>query len=100
MGAVCVVGRFKVLCLDVTGKTQHFVPKQRVYSRYTDFCDNEGLSSESQQELTTMLKKDPGISDGQRTPAGESSQVRCYEGVLLDEGRRKCSPTTKYRFKV
>lgn len=77
------IGRFKALCLDITGQSEHFVPKEKVFSSYKQFCQDEGLAAETQTELTKTLKQDPRIRDTRRTPPGADKQKRCYGGVLL-----------------
>lgn len=82
------IGRFKALQLRVTGDSGHWIPKQDAYSEYTAFCNEEGLSAESQTQFTQTLKGDPNITDAKRTPPGESAQVGAYVGVQMegDEG--------------
>lgn len=79
------IGRFKALNLNVSGSGDDFEPKQKVYSAYTAFCEEEGLSAESQRKFTRTLKGDPKITDGDRTPSGQSSQTSCYVGVQFRE---------------
>jgi P4 family phage/plasmid primase-like protien len=80
------IGRFKVTVLNVTGDhAEDFIPKEKVYSAYTQFCNDRGLAKEERQNLTRTLKRDSRISDAQRTPPGHSGQVRCYTGFQLDE---------------
>ncbi len=80
------IGRFKVTALDVTGDhAEDFIPKEKVFSAYTQFCNDRGLAKEEKQSLTRTLKQDSKISDAQRTPPGHSGQVRCYTGFQLDE---------------
>ncbi|WP_251980324.1 phage/plasmid primase, P4 family [Salinibacter ruber] len=82
------IGKFKVRCLDVTGRhdTDEEV-KDEVFDAYTAFCEENGLSAESQSKLTLVLKRDPKIGDADRTPPGWNHQTDCYTGVqLLSEG--------------
>ncbi|CBH22707.1 conserved hypothetical protein containing phage/plasmid primase P4, C-terminal domain (plasmid) [Salinibacter ruber M8] len=80
------IGRFKVTALDVTGDhAEDFIPKEKVFSAYTQFCNDRGLAKEDQNSLTRTLTQDPKIADAQRTPPGHSRQVRCYTGFRLDE---------------
>jgi len=77
------IGRFKASAIEVTGDKQDFEPKEDVYTAYTSFCQDQGLSTDSQQKMTRTLKRDPRVSDGQRTPTPGGSQVRCYVGLKL-----------------
>lgn len=77
------VGRFKATALNVTGDAGDVEAKQDVYTAYAAYCEEHGLSTETQQGLTRTLKRDPRIEDGQRTPPGYSSQTRCYVGLEL-----------------
>ncbi|MCS4139635.1 P4 family phage/plasmid primase-like protein [Salinibacter ruber] len=80
------IGRFKVTALNVTGDhAEDFIPKEKVFSAYTQFCNDRGLAKEDQNSLTRSLTQDPKIADAQRTPPGHSRQVRCYTGFQLDE---------------
>jgi putative DNA primase/helicase len=79
------IGRFKAAALNITGDSGDVEPKDRVHSVYSQFCQDHGLSTESKRELTRMLKRDPRITDGHRTPPGHSGQVRCYIGAEIDE---------------
>lgn len=79
------IGRFKAAALNVTGDPGDTVAKERAFDAYTQFCRDHGLSTETKQQLTRTLKRDPRVSDGHRTPTGESGQVRCYIGVEVDE---------------
>jgi putative DNA primase/helicase len=80
------IGRFKALRLNVTGNhREDFEPKKKVYSAYTAFCEEKGLSSASQRKFTRTLKGDPNIEDADRTPPGANSQISCYTGVKLPE---------------
>lgn len=79
------IGRFKALALNVTGNPEHVEAKQDVFSTYAQFCEDRGLSAESQRKLTSTLKGDPRITDGKRTPQPHGDQVRCYIGVQLPE---------------
>jgi len=80
------IGRFKASALKVTGDSADIAVKENAFSAYTAFCQNQGLSTETQQELTRTLKRDPKITDAHRTPQGWSNQTRCYVGVQLREG--------------
>lgn len=75
------IGRFKAAMLDVTGDNGDIEVKDRLYSFYSEFCEENGLSQEGKQTLTSTLKKDPKIDDAQRTPRGAPKQFRCYTGV-------------------
>jgi len=79
------IGRFKSACLQVTGDSDDFEVKDRVYSFYAEFCDDQGLGQEDKQGLTQTLTKDPKIGQAQRTPRGASKQYRCYTGVQLND---------------
>ena len=78
------IGRFKAAKLSVTGKDEDIEVKDRLYSLYSEFCDEQGLSQEGKQTLTQTLKKDPKIDDAKRTPRGASKQFRCYVGVKYE----------------
>jgi len=77
------IGRFKASALKVTGNSQDVEAKQDVYTTYTEFCQQQGLSTETQQELTRTLKRDPRITDAKRTPESWDTQTRCYVGVQI-----------------
>jgi len=77
------IGRFKASVLEITGDSEDVAAKQDVYTAYTEFCQDQGLSTETQQELTRTLKRDPRITDAKRTPAGWDTQTRCYVGVQI-----------------
>ena len=80
------IGRFKATALDVTGDhAEDFIPKEKAYSAYTQFCNDRGLAKKEKPTLTRTLKQDSRIADAQRTPPGYSKQVRCYTGFQLDE---------------
>lgn len=80
------VGRFKAAAVNVTGDHENDVEaKEAVYSAYTTFCQDQGLSTETQQSLTRTLKRDPRISDAKRTPAYADNQCRCYTGIQVRE---------------
>jgi putative DNA primase/helicase len=80
------IGRFKATALNITGDhSEDFIPKEKAYSAYTQFCNDRGLAKEEKPTLTRTLKQDSRISDAQRTPPGYSKQVRCYTGFQLDE---------------
>jgi len=80
------IGRFKASALKVTGDSSDVAVKEDVFSAYTAFCEDQGLSTETQQELTRTLKRDPYVTDAHRTPPGWSKQTRCYVGVQLRDG--------------
>jgi len=80
------IGRFKAAALEITGDQESDVEaKEAVYSAYTSFCKDQGLSTETQQSVTRTLKRDPRISDAKRTPVYADSQTRCYIGVQIHE---------------
>jgi len=80
------IGRFKATALNITGDhSEDFIPKEKAYSAYTQFCNDRGLAKEEKPTLTRTLKQDSRIADAQRTPPGYSKQVRCYTGFQLDE---------------
>ena len=79
------IGQFKIRALNVTGHPHDHEAKETVYRAYTEFCLERGLSTESQKQLTNVLKRDPRIGQGHRTPEGWSTQTRCYIGVQLPE---------------
>ena len=81
------IGRFKAACLNVTGDSDDLEPKGDLFSAYTDFCRRNGLSTDTQQELTRTLKRDPRVSDAHRTPAPGEGQTRCYVGLSLQKDR-------------
>jgi len=78
------IGQFKAAKLRVTGDSEDVEPKQRVHSAYTAFCKENGLSAETQDQLTRSLKSDPQITDGKRTPEEGGSQVRSFVGVQIE----------------
>jgi len=81
------IGRFKTAALEITGNHDGDVEtKEAVYSAYTTFCQEQGLSTESQQSLTRTLKRDPRISDAKRTPEYADTQTRCYTGIQIRKG--------------
>jgi P4 family phage/plasmid primase-like protien len=77
------IGRFKASVLKITGESDDVAAKQDVYTAYTQFCQDQGLSTETQQELTRTLKRDPRIMDAKRTPSGWDTQTRCYVGMQI-----------------
>jgi putative DNA primase/helicase len=77
------IGQFKIRRLNVTGHSQDIEAKQDVYRAYTDFCMENGLPTETQQKLTRVLKRDPRIGQGKRTPANWDTRTKCYIGVQL-----------------
>ncbi|WP_208425610.1 phage/plasmid primase, P4 family [Salinibacter sp.] len=84
------IGRFKVRCLDVTGRHDQDVEvKDEVFTAYRAFCEENGLSAESQSQLTRVLKRDPKIDDGDRTPPDWDQQKDCYTGVRLKPEERE-----------
>jgi len=82
------IGKFKVQRLNVTGRHDRDEEvKDEVFNAYTAFCEENGLSAESQSQLTRVLKRDPKIGDAERTPPGLDRQKYCYTGIkLLSEG--------------
>lgn len=70
--------------MEVTGDTDDVVSKKDAYTAYSKFCEQQGLSTESKQELTRILKRDPQITDKHRTPVPGEGQTRCYVGVRID----------------
>jgi len=83
------IGKFKVRCLNVTGRDGDAVAKEDLYSTYGKFCIENGLAAESQQKLTRVLKRDPKIGDADRTPPGWDQQTSCYTGVQVSEGEKE-----------
>lgn len=80
------IGRFKAAALDVTGDHDNDVEtKEATFTAYTEFCQSKGLSTETQQQLTSRLKEDSRIRDGKRTPSYADSQARCYTGIQIRE---------------
>jgi P4 family phage/plasmid primase-like protien len=77
------IGQFKIRYLEVTGRNGDAEAKQDVYQAYSEFCMENGLTTESQQKLTRVLKRDPRIGQAKRTPAGWDKQTKCYVGVQL-----------------
>lgn len=78
------IGRFKAAALKVTGNQEDDVEaKEAVFTAYTEFCQDQGLSTETQQNLTRQLKRDPRISDAKRTPSYADTQCRCYTGIQI-----------------
>lgn len=86
------IGRFKIQCLNVTGHSEDVQAKQDVYRTYTDFCMERGLPTESQNKLTRVLKRDPRIGQGKRTPEEWDKQTKCYIGVQLPSGDSESDP--------
>jgi putative DNA primase/helicase len=78
------VGQFKASSMEVTGDNDDVVSKEEAYDAYSKFCEQQGLSTESKQELTRILKRDPQITDKHRTPEPGEGQTRCYVGVQVD----------------
>ncbi|MCS3782683.1 DNA primase family protein [Salinibacter ruber] len=78
------VGQFKASSMEVTGDTDDVVSKDEAYIAYSKFCKQQGLSTESKQELTRILKRDPQITDKHRTPVPGEGQTRCYVGVRIN----------------
>jgi len=78
------VGQFKASSMEVTGDTDDVVSKDEAYTAYSKFCEQQGLSTESKQELTRILKRDPKITNNHRTPVSGEGQKRCYVGVKVN----------------
>jgi P4 family phage/plasmid primase-like protien len=79
------IGRFKAAALEITGDESDVAAKQDVFSAYTAYCDEQGLSTETQVNLTRTLKEDSRITDADRTPEHHDSQTSCYVGLKLRE---------------
>jgi P4 family phage/plasmid primase-like protien len=79
------IGRFKSAALEVTGGEGDVAAKQDVFSAYTSYCEDQGLSTETQVNLTRTLKQDSRITDADRTPEHRDTQTDCYVGLRLRE---------------
>jgi putative DNA primase/helicase len=77
------IGRFKASALNVTGDSANVEAKQEVFSAYTNYCEDQGLSTETQRQLTRTLKRDGRITDADRTPPHHDKQTSCYVGIQI-----------------
>jgi phage/plasmid-associated DNA primase len=57
------VSRFEKVCLEEDGSTD--IAKSDVYAAYVNFCESEGIPTETQHMLTRELKLE-GYEDGRK----------------------------------
>lgn len=73
------IARFKAEMLHPTGRRSDDVKKSDVYALYTAYCDYIAKEAETQQKLTSELKKDDRIGDK------EQGGDRYFTGVQIDQ---------------